>query len=347
MLNVRRRTDPQYAALPERRRPWLVDFRAPDGARVRFTLPAELSRRDAESVGRARWIELHNPPPEPPPAAPAWVDVASRYWLERGRHLRSARTVKIRLEALTNAIGDETPVDQIDVGALADRLDEDLEEPRGRPRTTRAGVNRTLDVWRAAMRHAGRWDLELSRRLAGVKRPEVDSGDRSLSAAEIARLHAHAPDHLRLFIEIALRTGLRSGAILSLRWEDIDFDRGVIRAWSKGRAAGGKATPVPLTHGLRAVLGPQRCDRGPVIRYQGEPVRSVRSAWTTARDAAGLPQARIHDLRHTFASRLAAAGRYDLVPRALAHGGGQTVSDRYIGGWIEILRAALEEIERS
>jgi len=119
----------------------------------------------------------------------------------------------------------------------------------------------------------------------------------------------------------------------------------VIHARSKGRAEGGKPTPVPLTSGLRGILAPLRQDAGPVVRYRDQPVASVRKSWVAARTAAGLPHARIHDLRHTFAGALAAHGRYDLVSRALSHGSGRSITDRYIGGWVEILRAALEEIE--
>jgi integrase len=46
-----------------------------------------------------------------------------------------------------------------------------------------------------------------------------------------------------------------------------------------------------------------------VFHYRKKPVRSMNSmAWQSARKAIGLPQVRVHDLRHTFATRLRAAG---------------------------------------
>ena len=46
-----------------------------------------------------------------------------------------------------------------------------------------------------------------------------------------------------------------------------------------------------------------------VFTYRGERLTRVRNhAWKRARDRAGLPQARVHDLRHTFGHRLRAAG---------------------------------------
>jgi integrase len=46
-----------------------------------------------------------------------------------------------------------------------------------------------------------------------------------------------------------------------------------------------------------------------VFTYQGKPVaRMLNSAWLKARGRAGLPQVRVHDLKHTFGRRLRAAG---------------------------------------
>ena len=46
-----------------------------------------------------------------------------------------------------------------------------------------------------------------------------------------------------------------------------------------------------------------------VFTYRGAPTRSINnSAWKRARAAVGLPQVRVHDLKHTFGRRLRAAG---------------------------------------
>jgi integrase len=46
-----------------------------------------------------------------------------------------------------------------------------------------------------------------------------------------------------------------------------------------------------------------------VNRQTGLPYTTVMKVWARLRKAAGLPQLRIHDLRHQFASRLVNAGR--------------------------------------
>ena len=46
-----------------------------------------------------------------------------------------------------------------------------------------------------------------------------------------------------------------------------------------------------------------------VFTYRGQQISRVGNhAWKRARDRAGLPEVRVHDLRHTFGHRLRAAG---------------------------------------
>ena len=58
-----------------------------------------------------------------------------------------------------------------------------------------------------------------------------------------------------------------------------------------------------------------------VFAYKGEPVlRMLNSSWCRVRKVIGLPQVRVHDLKHTFGRRLRAAGvsfedRQDLLGR--------------------------------
>jgi integrase len=46
-----------------------------------------------------------------------------------------------------------------------------------------------------------------------------------------------------------------------------------------------------------------------VFSYDGRPLkRMMGTAWRSARRRAGIPEARVHDLKHTFGHRLRAAG---------------------------------------
>lgn len=139
------------------------------------------------------------------------------------------------------------------------------------------------------------------------------------------------------FFVAATHTGMRLGQLLGLKWEDVDFDTGVIwvrRALEKGGAhpvftslKNRKAQEVPMTRELaetlrawrveqeleRAAYGPDYQDFGLVFcQANGRPLnaRSLnRNFWPRVKAAAGLPEhVRLHDLRHTFVSRALAAG---------------------------------------
>ncbi len=72
----------------------------------------------------------------------------------------------------------------------------------------------------------------------------------------------------------------------------------------------GEERIVVLNRIARSVLESERGkNRGCVFTYNGEGVSRINNhAWRKARGRAGLPQVRVHDLRHTFGHRLRAAG---------------------------------------
>jgi len=64
--------------------------------------------------------------------------------------------------------------------------------------------------------------------------------------------------------------------------------------------------------------------------YQGHPVAKMNNpAWQRARKEVGLPQARIHDLRHTYGARLRAAGVTAEDRGALLGHGTRWMTDHY------------------
>ena len=82
-----------------------------------------------------------------------------------------------------------------------------------------------------------------------------------------------------------------------------------------------------------------------VFTYKGKPItRMMTSAWKRARVRAGLPQVRVHDLKHTFGRRLRAAGvsfedRQDL----LGHRSGR-ITTHYSAAELSRLIAAADSV---
>jgi len=82
-----------------------------------------------------------------------------------------------------------------------------------------------------------------------------------------------------------------------------------------------------------------------VFGFRGHPVTSMlNTAWMRARDIAGLPNVRVHDLKHTFGRRLRAAGvsfedRQDL----LGHRSGR-ITTHYSGAELSRLIDAANKV---
>ena len=68
--------------------------------------------------------------------------------------------------------------------------------------------------------------------------------------------------------------------------------------------------PVPLNSTAMRILDSQEIsESGHYFTYKGRPIsRMLNTGWKKAREEIGLPNLRVHDLRHTFASRLMQRG---------------------------------------
>lgn len=139
-----------------------------------------------------------------------------------------------------------------------------------------------------------------------------------LTFEEAARL-VEAAGEWRTMVLVALRTGLRRGELLALRWEDVDLtgQRITVRRslWgaTEGSPKGGRTREVPLSpealSALRAL--PTRFAKGYVFASAaGERLTPGLLKWPlwNACKAAGLRKRGWHVLRHTFASHLVMRG---------------------------------------
>jgi integrase len=109
---------------------------------------------------------------------------------------------------------------------------------------------------------------------------------------------------------LLLLTGARKREALDAQWEDFDFER---KSWRIHTTKLGCARHVPLSDGaitlLQSVPKFANCPWVFPNPQTKLPFTSIFYAWNSARQAAGLSDVRIHDLRHRFASFLVNAGR--------------------------------------
>lgn len=143
-------------------------------------------------------------------------------------------------------------------------------------------------------------------------------------------------------LRLALATGMRKTAILSLRWEDIDLERGYITLRGEN-AKNGKTAILPLNDVAMAIIGKLPRDGEYLFpgRFSGHREGITRMA-RRVRDKAGLTDFRpMHGLRHVFASTLASNGVDLYTLQALLTHGSPAMTQRYAHLSNEHLRNAV------
>jgi len=180
----------------------------------------------------------------------------------------------------------------------------------GLPRRSVGTIRKSLSVLRAALRWAARKSL-IDKAPHIWLPPSPPPKDRRLSREEAESLrNACSMPHVRLFVEIALGTGARSGAILSLPWGNVDLGHRRIGFEGSGRQKK-RSQAVPINETLHKALteAKEAAMTDYVIEWAGQPVKSIKRGFREAVKRAGLDKAVTpHVLRHTAASWMAEAG---------------------------------------
>jgi integrase len=183
-------------------------------------------------------------------------------------------------------------------------------------------VNRELAVLKTLFNNCRTWGLfEGDNPVSKIKlEKEPKRPDRFLEVEEEVRLLHAATDPFRDFLIIWINTGVRVNAeALTLQWTDVDLRRNLLTVQA-AYAKNGRSRTIPLNSLAQAAL--QRLKAiatSPFVfaKLDGTPYKSTRRAFETTCRKANIQGLRVHDLRHTFASRLAMAGVGDRTLQAL------------------------------
>jgi len=192
-----------------------------------------------------------------------------------------------------------------------------------RERSRAAGtVKRELGVLRAAVNYA--FTEGRITRAPAVWLPAAPKGkERWLTRDEAARLlnaaragRADVRLYLPLFIVIALYTGARKEAILSLRWSQVDLKRGYIRFAKDGATETKKKRAyIPIPSRLMTFLRLARKrgkDLGYVVHDKQAPIKDIgdsgNGSFGGAVKRAKLDRVTPHTLRHTCGTWMAQKG---------------------------------------
>jgi integrase len=208
-------------------------------------------------------------------------------------------------------------------------------------------ANRVLALLSRMFSMAIKWHMRTDNPVTGVERNPEHQRRRYLSADELARL-ATALDAADLqvadIIRLLLLTGARRAEVLQMRWKDVDLTAGT---WSKPASTTkqGTAHAVPLSAAARQLLlDRQEQHVGSEWVFPGVDGhrRDIHNAWLRICRAADISGARVHDLRHTYASVLASAGLSLPVIGALLGHTLPSTTARYAHLFDDPLRAATE-----
>jgi integrase len=160
----------------------------------------------------------------------------------------------------------------------------------------------------------------------GVKLFEANNArERYLTSEETQRLlvavEKSKNTQLKYIVPLLLLLGCRKRELLDARWEEFDLDR---RIWRIPMSKSGKSRHVPLSKAaLEIIQKLPRFDCCPYLIPNPDTLKphvQIHKAWDNARIAAGLPDVRMHDLRHSMASNMVNSGRsiYE-VAKVLGH----------------------------
>jgi integrase len=170
-----------------------------------------------------------------------------------------------------------------------------------------ASVNRELALLKHMYSKAIEWDKCKD---SPAKKVKLLKGEvkrvRFLMPDEIQTLLSNCVDHLKPIVTVALHTGMRKGELLSLRWDQINFEQGIISLLdTKNHERRDIRMNETVKTALKAIE-----KKSPYVfcNGDGETFANVRRSFETALRKSTIKDFRFHDLRHTFASTLVMAG---------------------------------------
>ncbi len=321
----------------------------------------EVRYRDAENKQRCRWftrakdaqafkvdIERRQQAGLLYQSAPERFGDLAQAWFERfergaaGRVRPRPGTIRINRELLPKL----APLSELPVDSIRRAVVEDLVAPLAGETPRRAEM--VLALLKRILRSAEERGQPVDPAVFHVRiaRP-VEREPRFLTWQEVDDLRSWMPEYISRVVPIAVLTMLRRGEIFGLRDGEIDFELGSIAVYSqrqegvhvKTKTRAGRRTVDVGPLALRLLREQQLARPSNAHNYlftapggaPFDPDNFMYRVFKPAARAAGIPELTFHDLRHTGASLMIAAGCHvKVIAEQMGHSdGGALVLQRY------------------
>jgi len=198
---------------------------------------------------------------------------------------------------------------------------------------------------------ATEWQLRENNPCTGITRFPEKKRERYLVDDELARIglaldaaerNATELPGFILLVRLLATTGMRLGEALALRWSDVDLAGRAIRL----RDAKAGARTVHL--GAAAVALLDAIEDKSVLHgldpARPLPFSTAQHAWARLRERAGIPDGRLHDLRHSVGTFAALAGANAFVVRDLLGHKTLAMTGRYVERAADMVRATADVV---
>ncbi|HSU61815.1 MAG TPA: site-specific integrase [Bryobacteraceae bacterium] len=133
-----------------------------------------------------------------------------------------------------------------------------------------------------------------------------------LKPQQYRKLLTELPEELRLLFVFGYHVGVRKGALLLIKWEQVDTEAGFVYM-EKKRSGKHVGRVLPIYGDMAAFIEMQPHGSEYLFARGSEPIKDFRGSWKAACKRAGIPGLLFHDLRRTAVRNMRRAG----IPESL------------------------------